>query len=172
MAFTLYNYQRVFLLRILEQLRRKASTPLPGTLFCGRERLAGSLLRAAADFATDAAADVATEDSTAAFAFAFAATAAALALSRLRCLGLRSSVPYSIASQRQCTRSAAGFTQRKDRLPLFQQVFIQNALASGSVSAIRAEVGFIPRLLMLVADTCCCSNQIRQGHDTPKSHGH
>ena len=57
-----------------------------------------------------------------------------------------------VVNKRQCIRSTACLTQqRKDRLPLFQQAFIQNALASRSVSAIRAEAWFIPRLLMLVA---------------------
>ena len=134
----------------------KSSTTLSGIRAGSRERLTDSLLRAsAAGFTTDAAADVATEDSAAVLTFAFAATAAACSLSRFLAQ-LHSLQHSSVVGQRQCTRNPAGFTQRKDHHPLiFQQVYLYH-IASRSVSAMRPEVdrrrARIPiSLLVLVA---------------------
>ena len=155
MAFTLYNHQRESSCCASWSScdsceGSKSSTSLSSTLFCGRERLAGSFLRAAAGFATDAAADEATYNKIqqAAFlAFAFAATVAVIAAAADVLAYERSSIPYSImVIQRQCTKSTAGVTQRKNRLPLFQQVFNPKCPRLSRIyiaQCAHAEVGFI-----------------------------
>ena len=119
--------------------------------------------------------DVATKDSTAALAvirLCFRSDSCSFS----KCLGLRSSIPYSIVNQRQYTRSTTDFTQRKDRLPLFRiNRFLSKIMPSPPEVLLEQYAqrlgSYIPRLLMLVAVVSgCCSNQIRQAHDTPESH--
>ena len=93
-------------------------------------------------------------------AFAFAATVAVAAAADVLLAYERSSIPYSIiVNQRQCTRSTAGVTQRKDRLPLFQQVFNPKCPRLSRIylySAMRACRGWVHLSSYPNAPDACC----------------